>query len=87
MNATTAMAIINDTAVIVLNFYKVKRGYYKSDMVLVTADSRTLPHGEITRQMMQFVEQSIRNNPACYLWSHRRWKWEFDEKKYRKQVV
>ncbi|MEP6846204.1 MAG: lipid A biosynthesis acyltransferase [Panacibacter sp.] len=78
---------ISDTAVVMCNFYKVKRGYYKTDMVLLTTEPKTLPHGEITRQMMNFVEQSIRNNPSCYLWSHRRWKFEFDEEKYGKMVV
>ncbi|QEC67575.1 lipid A biosynthesis acyltransferase [Panacibacter ginsenosidivorans] len=80
-------AKISDTAVVMCNFYKVKRGYYKSDMVLLTTDARSLPHGEITRQMISFVEQSIRNNPSCYLWSHRRWKFEFDEEKFGKMVV
>jgi Kdo2-lipid IVA lauroyltransferase/acyltransferase len=80
-------AKISDTAVVMCNFYKVKRGYYRSDMVLLTTDPRNLPHGEITRQMMQFVEQSIRNNPSCYLWSHRRWKFAFDEEKFGKLVV
>lgn len=78
---------ISDTAVVMCNFYKVKRGYYKTDMVLLTTEPKSLPHGEITRQMMQFVEQSIRNNPSCYLWSHRRWKFEFDEEKFGKLVV
>lgn len=80
-------AKISDTAVVMCNFYKVKRGYYRSELVLLTTDPRNLPHGEITRQMMQFVEQSIRNNPSCYLWSHRRWKFEFDETKHGKLVV
>jgi len=80
-------AKISDTAVVMCNFYKVKRGFYKTDMVLLSTDPRSLPHGEITRQMMNFVEQSIRNNPSCYLWSHRRWKFEFDEEKFGKLVV
>lgn len=78
---------VSDTAVVMCNFYKVKRGYYKTDMVLLTTDPKSLPHGEITRQMMQFVEQSIRKNPSCYLWSHRRWKFEFDENIHGKNVV
>lgn len=78
---------VADAAVVMCNFYRVKRGYYKTDMVLLTTAPRSLPQGEITRQMMQFVEQSIRNNPSCYLWSHKRWKFEFDEEKHGKFVV
>ncbi len=80
-------AKVGDTAIVMCNFYKVKRGYYTSDMVLLTTEPRNMPYGEITKQMMKFVEESIRKNPAGYLWSHRRWKWEFDEEKNKKQLI
>lgn len=80
-------AKVANTAIVMCSFYKVKRGYYHTDMVLLTTDPRNMPHGEITKKMMAFVEDSIRKHPSNYLWSHRRWKWEFDEEKYKKQVV
>jgi KDO2-lipid IV(A) lauroyltransferase len=80
-------ARVGDTAIVMCNFYKLKRGYYKSDLVLLTTEPRSLPQGEITKQMMAFIEDTIRKHPANYLWSHRRWKWEFDETKYGKLVV
>jgi KDO2-lipid IV(A) lauroyltransferase len=55
--------------------------------VLLTTEPRTLTQGEITKQMIAFIEDTIRKHPSNYLWSHRRWKWEFDEKKYGKMVV
>ena len=69
------------------NFYKVKRGFYRTDLVLLTTEPRSLPQGEITKQMVAFVEDTIRQHPAGYLWSHRRWKWQFDGEKYGKLVI
>ncbi len=80
-------ARISNTAVVMVNFYRVKRGYYNCEFEVMTTEPRELPHGEITRRMMQFVERAICEHPSCYLWSHRRWKWQFDEAKYGKMVV
>lgn len=80
-------ARLNNAAVIFVNFYPVKRGYYNSEMLLFTTDPRSCPHGEITKQMIAFIEDAIRKHPSNYLWSHRRWKWEFDETKHGKQVL
>ena len=76
-------AKINNAAVVFCNFYRVKRGYYKSELILVTENPNSLPDGEITRRMVSFIEDSIRKNPSNYLWSHRRWKHTFIEKKHK----
>jgi KDO2-lipid IV(A) lauroyltransferase len=80
-------AKVADTAIVMCNFYKVKRGYYKSELKLLTTEPQAWPQGEITKQMIAFIEDTVRKHPSNYLWSHRRWKWEFDEKKYGKMVV
>lgn len=80
-------AKVANTAIVMCNFYKVKRGYYKTDMVLLTTEPRDLPAGEITKKMVEFVEDTIRKHPANYLWSHRRWKWAFEPEKYQKLVI
>jgi KDO2-lipid IV(A) lauroyltransferase len=80
-------AILINAAVVMCNFYKVKRGYYTSEFKLLTTEARSLPKGEITKQMMSFIEDCIRKHPANYLWSHRRWKYVFDEKKHGHLVV
>lgn len=80
-------ARMNNEIVILVNFYKVKRGYYHSEFELVTMEPRTLPEGEVTKQMVAFIERCIRKRPANYLWSHKRWKHAFDEEKFGKQVI
>jgi len=80
-------ARMNDDAIVLVNFNRTKRGYYHSDVVLLTTEPRKLPAGEITKQLVAFIENTVRKHPANYLWSHRRWKWEFDEKKYGNLVI
>ncbi len=75
-------AVTNLASVTMATIKKIKRGYYHSDLVLLTTDPGSLSKGEITKQMVAFIENSIREQPANYLWSHRKWKWVFDEEKY-----
>ena len=77
------MAKANNAAIAMGKFKRTKRGYYHADVVLLSTEPKSLPAGEITKQMTAFIEAGIREQPANYLWSHRRWKWAFDEKKYK----
>lgn len=76
----------NNTAVIYVDFYKVKRGYYAFHMELLTSEPNTFKEGELTRMIVDKIEASVRQRPANYLWSHRRWKHEWKEE-YRKMWV
>jgi len=79
-------AILNNTAIVFTSFKKIKRGYYQAYNKVFTIEPRKLAQGEITAGMAKFIEDAIREDPANYLWTHRRWKLNFDEK-YRKNVV
>lgn len=63
--------------VVFANFFPVRRGVYSFEMTIVTQDASTLPEGELTRRYIRFVEDCIRQRPANYLWSHRRWKYSW----------
>jgi Kdo2-lipid IVA lauroyltransferase/acyltransferase len=76
-----------DAAIVTVNFYKTRRGYYNIDCSILTTKPKEFAEGEITRQLVQFVEDCIRKNPSNYLWSHRRWKHQFDEEKYGHLVI
>lgn len=79
-------ARINNAAVVLAHFYKVKRGYYHVSFELLTTEPQQFARGELTKKYVSYLEDCIKKKPANYLWSHRRWKWEFKEE-YRKNLL
>ncbi len=67
-------------------FYRVKRGYYKLDFTLLTTEPRSYKEGALTKELIKLIEESIRKKPSNYLWSHRRWKWEYTDE-YKDLVI
>jgi KDO2-lipid IV(A) lauroyltransferase len=53
---------------------------------LVTTDPQSYPEGGITKELIRLTEEAIIKKPSNYLWSHRRWKYEFKEE-YRPFVI
>lgn len=47
---------------------------YTGRMKLLSATPHLLPRHELTKLYIHELEQTIRRDPACWLWSHRRWK-------------
>lgn len=72
-------AVKNNAAVVYIGFKKIKRGYYRFDVTLLTEQSAGLPTGELTRRYRDVLEKTIKEDPANYLWSHRRFKFEWKE--------
>lgn len=72
----------NNTIVLYADFYRPKRGYFKLEMSLLTDDPRSFADGQLTKRFVERLESSIRQRPANYLWSHRRWKHEYDDGKH-----
>ena len=68
------------------SFKKIKRGYYKFETTIVTEDASTLKNGELTKMYRDFLQEQIRVQPANYLWSHKRWKFEFKDE-YKKMWI
>jgi len=79
-------AVRYKTAVIFVNIIKLKRGYYHFDCDAVTEDGSQTAPGELTRKYRDFLEEGIRAQPANYLWSHRRWKREWNPAFVRRWV-
>jgi KDO2-lipid IV(A) lauroyltransferase len=52
----------------------VKRGYYEIDCVPLCLNPAQSVEHEITDKNFKFLEDLINNQPAYWLWSHRRWK-------------
>lgn len=76
----------NNTAVVFVDFVKLKRGYYKFEPTVITKNAAEFKDGEITLLYRNFLEAAIRRQPHNYLWSHRRWKWEY-KKEYARRWI
>ncbi len=53
---------------------RVQRGFYEVSFSPICEANEPLAAGEITRRYAARLESTIRNSPAEWLWSHRRWK-------------
>lgn len=67
------MRKMND-AVFYVDMQRPRRGYYLCTFRLITRDINTLPENEVTVRFFQMLEESIRQAPEYYLWTHNRWK-------------
>ena len=60
--------------VLYIDVQKPSRGHYTARFVPLTDDANELEEFELTRMYMRKVEESIRRNPAYWMWTHNRWK-------------
>ncbi|MES1215943.1 MAG: lipid A biosynthesis acyltransferase [Bacteroidota bacterium] len=72
-------AITNNTVVVFAFIHKIRRGYYEAVFTLAEENTAALNEQELTRKFVRFLENVIRTYPDMWLWSHRRWKWEWKE--------
>jgi KDO2-lipid IV(A) lauroyltransferase len=60
-------------------YYKisvVKRGYYIGECIPLCLNPAETKEFEITEMHIRFLENLIKEDPAYWLWSHRRWKYK-----------
>jgi KDO2-lipid IV(A) lauroyltransferase len=70
-------AVKYNTAVLMVAFEKVKRGYYHFSVLELAEEGSKYSPEELTVLYKNALEKVIRKDPANYLWSHRRWKYEW----------
>lgn len=58
-----------------MDIYKLRRGHYKVRMRMVAEYPEQLKPMELTERYASLLENTIRRNPAIWLWSHKRWKY------------
>lgn len=63
-----------DMAVVFFATKKIKRGYYETTFKTLATNPKEYPDYEITDLFIKLVEKQIKEEPAYYLWSHKRWK-------------
>lgn len=76
-----------NNAVYYVDMSRPRRGYYEMTYRLITKEPQTLPEFEVTRRFFQMLEETIRREPAYYLWTHNRWKRTHEEFDRRFVVV
>ena len=53
---------------------RVRRGFYEIELIPLHLQPQRTERGKITQLYMSALEQQINDNPAPWLWSHKRWK-------------
>lgn len=79
-------AVLNNNAVVFGKIYRKKRGYYYNDLILITKSGKETERGAITKKIARLVEENIKDDPANYLWSHRRFRHQYKEE-YKKNLI
>ena len=64
----------NNYPVVFVAIRRAKRGFYELELTSLVEDPSKLPDGEITRLFAEKLEALIMEDPANWLWSHKRWK-------------
>jgi len=75
---TEKMAMKLDAAVVFLKIRKLKRGRYEVEAELICESPKNLKPFEITNRHVAILEDLIREEPAYWLWSHKRWKHSYE---------
>lgn len=63
-----------DQAVVFIKMTKIKRGYYEVDLIPLFDNPKETAEFEISEKHTRVLEDIIKENPAYWLWSHKRWK-------------
>lgn len=72
-------AIVSDAVIIFASIKKIKRGYYEAIFSVHEENPALHTELELTEKFVRYLENNIRQYPDLWLWSHRRWRWEWKE--------
>jgi KDO2-lipid IV(A) lauroyltransferase len=67
--------------VVFVDIRKIKRGYYNATLKLAFENPQQEPDGAITEAFVRYLESNIYEQPEVWVWSHRRWKHEYQGQK------
>lgn len=71
---TEKIARKKDLAVVFLRMQKIKRGIYETEFILLFENPQKTRKHEITDKYLSVLEETIRERPELWLWSHKRWR-------------
>jgi KDO2-lipid IV(A) lauroyltransferase len=64
-----------DLAFVYCDMKKVKRGYYQINYYRILPVDEKFEEFEVVKKFHIMLQKTIENDPANYLWSHRKWKY------------
>jgi Kdo2-lipid IVA lauroyltransferase/acyltransferase len=68
-----------NTPVLFSKFIKERRGYYRIIFEMGEENPGSLKEGELTKKYVEYLHDFVSEHPEMWLWSHRRWKWDWKE--------
>jgi len=74
------LAIKFNLPVVYFKMKKIKRGYYEVEIIDIAKKPKETVPNEITEKHVRLLEETILEEPAYWLWSHRRWKFKPSDK-------
>jgi KDO2-lipid IV(A) lauroyltransferase len=70
------IAIKKEMAVIFCKMTKIKQGYYHTTFERILPEGENYEPMEIVHKFFENLEETIKENPDNWLWSHKRWKYK-----------
>lgn len=74
LNGPEKVARLQRAAVVWVGLRKINRGRYQLHAELYCKNAKELPPGEMIKSYVTFLENELKNQPANWMWTHRRWK-------------
>lgn len=74
ITGTAKVATRMKMAVVYFDMHKISRGHYMLDIRHITDDASEMSVAELTDIYIGMLQETIRRQPAIWLWSHNRWK-------------
>ena len=87
LTGTERIARRMNHAVFYLDVRRLRRGYYEAEFKLITREPQQMPEFKLTDIYYQMLEESIRQAPEFWLWSHNRWSRTREEFNERFKVI
>lgn len=67
-------ARLHNCVVLYPKIVQTSRGYYAAEIIVIEENPNSVPENSITEKYVRLLEQQIKEHPADWLWSHKRWK-------------
>lgn len=74
MTATFRLAAKYGMSLVYLRMRRLSQGHYEYTIVPIAEDASQMSVRDMIGKYYQLMQEDLQADPACYLWSHKRWK-------------